>query len=111
MTLVGEQWHGSSHEVLTDAEEHHSHRRHQLLNAATGLQANFMVAVLTAVLQDLSDLSTIRCNSLHAWVRQMGLDLTFADQVGKLIQGKHSMHLYIRRKHDATDWQQAAVAG
>lgn len=79
VTLVGEQRHGSSHEVLADTEEHHSHSLHQLLDAAAGLQANFMVAVLTAVLQDLSDLSTIRCNSLHAWVRQMGPDLRWAD--------------------------------
>ena len=65
VTLMGEQWHGSSHEELADAEEHHPHSLHQLLDAAAGLQADFMVAILTAVLQDLSDLSTIRCNSLQ----------------------------------------------
>ncbi len=65
MAFVGEQWHDSSHKLLADAEQHHAHCFHQLLDAAAGLQADFMVAVITTVLKNLSDLPSIWCNSLQ----------------------------------------------
>lgn len=76
MAFVGEQWHDSSHELLADAEQHHPHCFCQLLDAAAGLQADFMVAVITTVLKNLSDLSSIWCNSLQGvLIRQSTPDL------------------------------------
>jgi len=65
VAFVGEQGHGGSHELLADAEQHHAHRVHQLLDAAAGLQADFVEAVITAVLQDLGHLPTVWCNGLQ----------------------------------------------
>ena len=65
MAFMGEQWHDSSHKLLADAEQHHAHCFRQLLDAAAGLQADFMVAVITTVPKNLSDLSSIWCNSLQ----------------------------------------------
>lgn len=64
VAFVGEQRHSCSHEMFGDAEQHHADCVYQLLYAAAGLQADFMIAVITAVLQDLGDLPTIRRNSL-----------------------------------------------
>ncbi len=65
MAFVGEQRHDSSHKLLADAEQHHAHCFCQLLDAAAGLQADFMVAVITTVLKNLSDLASIWCNGLQ----------------------------------------------
>ena len=65
MAFMGEQWHDSSHKLLADAEQHHAHCFRQLLDAAADLQADFMVAVITTVPKNLSDLSSIWCNSLQ----------------------------------------------
>lgn len=74
MAFMGEQWHDSSHKLLADAEQHHAHCFRQLLDAAAGLQADFMVAVITTVPKNLSDLSSIWCNSLQeVLVRQSDL--------------------------------------
>lgn len=77
MAFVGEQWHDSSHKLLAGAEQHHAHCFYQLLDAAAGLQADFMVAVLTTVLKNLSDLSSIWCNSLQeVLIRQSTSDVS-----------------------------------
>lgn len=65
VSLVGEEGHDSSHKVLADAEQHHAHRLHQLLDAVAGLHADFMVGVPTAVLKGAGDLPTIRRYCLH----------------------------------------------
>ena len=76
MAFVGEQWHDSSHELLADAQQHHAHRFCQLLDAAADLQADFMVAVITTVLKNLGDLSSIWCNGLQEVpIRQSTSDL------------------------------------
>ena len=76
MALVGEQWHDSSHKLLADAEQHHAHCFCQLLDAAAGLQADFMVAVITTVLKNLGDLSSIWCNSLQVLIWQSTSDVS-----------------------------------
>jgi len=95
MAFVGEQWHDSSHELLADAQQHHAHRFCQLLDAAADLQADFMVAVITTVPKNLSDLSSIWCNSLQdVLIRQSTPDLSClmlimaAVQISKLRQNR-----------------------
>ncbi len=76
MAFMGEQWHDSSHKLLADTEQHHAHCVCQLVDAAAGLQADFMVAVITTVLKNLSDLSSIWCNCLQeVLIRQSTSDL------------------------------------